>query len=107
MIPLTALWLPIALSAVLVFFASALPFLLLAGLGAWWWRNGRDPAGAAAIPVRYEPPEGLSPAEVGTILDESADLDDVTSTIDDQFSRTSQSLTLSSPFRRISTTRKR
>ena len=31
--------------------------------------------------MRYEPPEGLTPAEVGVVWDESADLEDVTATI--------------------------
>lgn len=59
----------------------ALPALVLAGLVAIWRRRGRDPAAGAAVPVRYEPPEGLSPAEVGTVLDERADLIDVSATI--------------------------
>jgi uncharacterized membrane protein YgcG len=59
----------------------ALPALVLAGLLAIWRRRGRDPVGGAAVPVRYEPPEGLSPAEVGTVLDERADLVDVSATI--------------------------
>ena len=58
-----------------------LPFLALAGM-IWLWRgHGRDPVLKAAIDVRYEPPEGLSPAEVGTVLDESVDMVDITSTI--------------------------
>ncbi len=59
----------------------ALPGLVLAGLWVIWRRQGRDPAGGAAVAVRYEPPEGLSPAEVGTVLDERADLVDVSATI--------------------------
>ena len=59
----------------------ALPFAALFGLYGHWRRNGRDPAPGAAVPVRYEPPAGLEPAEVGTLLDETADLNDVTATI--------------------------
>jgi uncharacterized membrane protein YgcG len=58
-----------------------LPFATVGGLWAYWRRAGRDPGRGAAIPVRYEPPEGLDPAEVGTLLDERADLDDITATI--------------------------
>ncbi|MBW2313749.1 MAG: DUF2207 domain-containing protein [Deltaproteobacteria bacterium] len=58
-----------------------LPFGVFAGMYGYWRRAGRDPGQGAAIPVRYEPPEGLSPAEVGTLVDERADLDDVTATI--------------------------
>lgn len=46
-----------------------------------WRRHGRDPQGAAALPVRYEPPPGFTPAEVGTVVDESADSLDLTATI--------------------------
>jgi uncharacterized membrane protein YgcG len=58
-----------------------LPLAALGGMTAHWRRAGRDPGRGAAIPVRYEPPDGLSPAEVGTLVDERADVDDVTATI--------------------------
>lgn len=62
------------------------PWLLLplAAFGFMWrqWRaHGRDPGGVDALPVRYEPPAGLTPAEAGTIVDESADVLDLTATI--------------------------
>lgn len=60
---------------------SLLPFATLAAMLYLWRRHGRDPASRAAVPVRYEPPEGLTPAEVGTLLDEKADIDDITATI--------------------------
>jgi hypothetical protein len=60
---------------------ALLPALALAVLVGLWRSQGRDPAGAAALPVRYEPPEGLSPAEVGVVLDERVDLVDVTATL--------------------------
>ena len=59
----------------------ALPVIALAGMLTRWRRGGRDPVVQEAVPVRYEPPPGLTPAEVGTVFDERADLDDVTSTI--------------------------
>jgi uncharacterized membrane protein len=58
-----------------------LPLAVLIGLWFLWRALGRDPKIGDAIAVRYEPPPGLTPAEVGTIFDESADVDDVTSTI--------------------------
>lgn len=58
-----------------------LPLLAFVVLHRLWRTQGRDPAGADAIPVRYEPPAGLAPAEVGTVLDERADPADVTATI--------------------------
>jgi uncharacterized membrane protein YgcG len=60
---------------------TALPLLVLAALVGIWRTQGRDPVAGAAVPVRYEPPEGLSPAEVGTLLDERADLVDVSATL--------------------------
>ncbi len=47
-----------------------------------WRRKGRDPR-ARAIAVQYEPPEGLGPAEVGTLVDHKAEMHDVTSTLVD------------------------
>lgn len=60
---------------------ALLPLLALGGMAQLWRRSGRDRGASAAIPVRYEPPEGLSPAEVGTVVDERVDLSDITSTI--------------------------
>jgi len=61
-----------------------LPVATLAGMFALWRTLGRDPgAGNESVAARYDPPAGLSPAEVGTVLDESADLSDLTATIVD------------------------
>ncbi len=60
------------------------PLAAFAGMYSLWKRNGRDPESPnAAIAVRYEPPEGLTPAEVGTVIDERVDISDVTATIVD------------------------
>ncbi len=60
-------------------------FLLPLGAGGLllllWRRNGRDPVGRGSIPVAYEPPEGLAPAEVGAILDERFDPRDLAATV--------------------------
>jgi uncharacterized membrane protein YgcG len=58
-----------------------LPVGALVFMRRQWRSHGRDPATADAIPVRYEPPAGLTPAEVGSVLDESADTLDITATI--------------------------
>ena len=51
---------------------------------AWtWWTRGRDPAAPDTVIAEYEPPQKLRPAEVGLILDETADPKDLTSTIID------------------------
>ncbi|HEX5478922.1 MAG TPA: DUF2207 domain-containing protein [Dehalococcoidia bacterium] len=79
--------------------------LLVAGLAAlgWaWWRNGRDRTYTSIyyltqnpeertrrlwardqVVVEYTPPDALRPAQMGLLLDESADTKDVTATIID------------------------
>lgn len=59
----------------------ALPFITLGVLYYVWRKYGRDPKGRGAIPAQYDPPEGLSPAQAGTILDERADQADLTADI--------------------------
>jgi uncharacterized membrane protein YgcG len=59
-----------------------LPLLAAFAMHAIWRRYGRDPD-LGSIAPRYEPPEGLSPAEAGTLLDLRVDMRDVTATIVD------------------------
>jgi hypothetical protein len=47
-----------------------------------WRRHGKDPR-RLPIAVQYEPPRELTPAEAGTLLDNSADLRDITATLVD------------------------
>ncbi|HBE89750.1 MAG: hypothetical protein A3E37_02525 [Candidatus Andersenbacteria bacterium RIFCSPHIGHO2_12_FULL_46_9] len=58
-----------------------LPFISLGILYSIWRKYGRDPKGRGAIPAQYDPPEGLSPAQAGTILDERTDQTDLTADI--------------------------
>jgi hypothetical protein len=60
--------------------AIPIPVFLLAF--AIWLRRGRDPR-RLPIAVQYGPPPGLTPAEAGTLLDNSADLRDITATLVD------------------------
>ncbi len=46
-----------------------------------WYTTGRDPKTKDTIIPRYKPPKGLTPTEVGTIIDEKVDLQDITSVI--------------------------
>ncbi len=46
-----------------------------------WWRFGRDIKGSPTLVVQYDPPDKLTPAEVGTLLDERADIKDMSATI--------------------------
>ena len=59
------------------------PFLWFAFLIRRYRAHGKDPAGAGSVVVRYEPPSGLTPAEIGTIIDERVDLRDITATVVD------------------------
>jgi hypothetical protein len=58
------------------------PIAVRAMMLALWRLEGRDPR-LRPIAVRYEPPDGLSPAEAGTLTDDSADVRDVTATLVD------------------------
>jgi uncharacterized membrane protein YgcG len=60
-----------------------LPVVVFGGLWLLWRFAGRDLGTPGSIAVRYEPPEGLTPVEVGTIVDERLDRHDVTATIID------------------------
>ncbi|HSB70811.1 MAG TPA: DUF2207 domain-containing protein [Candidatus Methylomirabilis sp.] len=57
--------------------------LAVFGLMGWlWYTRGRDPRRRPIAP-QYEPPEGLTPAELGTLLDNSPDIRDITATLVD------------------------
>jgi hypothetical protein len=45
-----------------------------------WWTRGRDPR-MRPITAQYEPPDKLTPGEVGTLVDNSADMRDITASI--------------------------
>jgi uncharacterized membrane protein len=57
--------------------------ILAWALMLWLWHTrGRDPASRAIVP-RYEPPVGLTPAEVGMLVDGRVDSRDISSTVVD------------------------
>ena len=60
-----------------------LPVVTLAAMFALWWFKGRDPDPGVSVAPMYEPPAGISPAEAGTLLDDSIHPRDITSTIVD------------------------
>ena len=60
-----------------------LPLVTLAGMFTLWWYKGRDPDAGVSVAPMYEPPAGISPAEAGTLLDDSIHPRDITSTIVD------------------------
>jgi uncharacterized membrane protein YgcG len=55
-------------------------------IAAWFYR-GRDLPGRGTVVVNYEPPDKLSPAEVGTLIDEKVDQRDVSAVIIDLAAR--------------------
>ena len=60
-----------------------LPLLMFLGMYWLWSVRGRDPRPGLSQVVQYEPPDGLTPAEMGTLMDERADLRDITATVID------------------------
>ncbi len=65
-----------------IFSFPILSFLFMINL---WYRRGRDPRLRESVTVMYEPPQYsnriLTPAEVGSLIDEKLDSRDITSTI--------------------------
>ena len=77
---------PTAGDRVIGFLAANWPLLIpipvFFGMFALWRSRGRDPK-RRPISVQYEPPSGMSPAEAGTLIDNSADMRDITGTLID------------------------
>ena len=60
------------------------PFVVLGGVGfVWWWKRGRDAKGTGIIIPQYDPPDNMTPLEVGTLVDFKVDNRDLTATIID------------------------
>lgn len=60
----------------------AIPPIVLLAMLRLWRARGRDPE-LGSITARYEPPDGLTPAELGTLADGTPDMRDITATIVD------------------------
>jgi len=60
----------------------AIPPLVLLGMWRLWRARGRDPE-QLPIAAQYAPPDGLTPAEIGTLIDGRPDMRDITATIVD------------------------
>jgi uncharacterized membrane protein YgcG len=71
-----------ALEQVRRWWPLGLPVVALVGMVGLWARTGRDPRGRA-VAVAYDPPDELSPAEAGTLVDHRAEMHDLTSTVVD------------------------
>lgn len=57
------------------------PIVVLVFFVGLWWKRGRDPKGRGTIIPEYEAPDGLTPAEVGTIVDEHVSRRDLSAMI--------------------------
>ena len=77
---------PTAFSRFLLYLRSnwifVIPILVFVGMFWLWWTRGRDPR-LRPIAAQYGPPDKLSPGEVGTLIDNSADMRDITASIVD------------------------
>lgn len=58
------------------------PFLSFYFMWRHWRAKGKDPARRPISP-QYEPPEGMTPAEIGTLIDNRPDMRDITASIVD------------------------
>jgi uncharacterized membrane protein YgcG len=77
---------PTALDKLSLFLRSnwplGLPFAAFVIMFYLWWTRGRDPR-LRPIAAQYEPPDQLTPGEAGTLVDNSANMRDITSSIVD------------------------
>jgi uncharacterized membrane protein len=62
---------------------ALLPLAWFAFLYRRYRQYGRDPDGGAPVAVMYEPPPGLTPGGIGTLIDERVDTVDITATVVD------------------------
>ncbi len=60
-----------------------LPLWAFAVMFGMWWTKGRDPRSDLSVAPMYEPPKDLTPAEVGSLLDDEVHPRDITSTLVD------------------------
>src|SRR3989344_2832496 len=58
-----------------------LPILTFIACFYLWYTRGRDPKGRGIIIAQYDPPDNLTPAEVGPIVDEHTQNKDITAEI--------------------------
>jgi hypothetical protein len=62
--------------------ALSIPLGVFAVMFLLWITRGRDPRRRPIVP-RYEPPDGLTPVELGTLADNSPDMRDISATLVD------------------------
>ncbi|MFG0260537.1 MAG: DUF2207 domain-containing protein [Phycisphaerales bacterium JB041] len=59
----------------------AVPFVTAPMLFLLWWGFGRDEGHEGSVVVRYSAPAGLSPLQLGTLIDQRVDTRDVTAAL--------------------------
>lgn len=59
---------------------ALLPILALIGMVLLWWRKGKDPAKGTIAP-RFEPPRGMHAGQAGVLIDDRADLRDISAMV--------------------------
>ena len=60
-----------------------LQFVCFGVMFTLWWYKGRDPDTGLSVAPMYEPPEGMTPAEAGTLVDDTIHPRDITCTLVD------------------------
>ena len=60
-----------------------LPLWALIVMFVFWWTKGRDPKADTSVAPMYEPPKDMTPAEVGSLLEDSVHPRDITATLVD------------------------
>lgn len=68
---------------ILTYLFLLIPFIAFIILFILWFLKGRDPKGKGTIIPFYSPPDNLTPIELGTLVDEKADIKDISSVIID------------------------
>jgi uncharacterized membrane protein YgcG len=59
---------------------AALPILVFIGMFFLWLKTGKDPRKGTIAP-RFEPPRGMHPGEAGVLIDDRADLRDISAMV--------------------------
>ncbi len=60
-----------------------IPLIALGILFWYWMRHGRDPTGPGTVIAQYDPPPGMTPGEMGVLIDETANHRDIIATMVD------------------------
>ena len=60
-----------------------LPLWALVVMFFFWWTKGRDPKADISVAPMYEPPKDMTPAEVGSLMEDAVHPRDITSTLVD------------------------